>query len=600
MSGNLLAYLDISADGDLLHGHGAIVFTSTTRGAGLGAGLTNVSLLQPGYPVGTDSDTLHEPALANIRGRCTVARFIGWAFAGHAIWDQPANSPPTPCDWSIRPKIGDPTYVLGGWGVSGLGVPYEMIARVANTLNVDVWLNLPSTTNETARDEYVKGVVTVFDSMLPPNRKLYIEYANECFFGNNQCYPDDTTQANITVLQQGDPYKLNLGLDMPPNATKNLISHWNPRMYTMNSLRLAQAAASVVGAARVGRSDNPNVRVVPVIGALGSYANDGEAKLSWLNAAWGAPSSLGLATMNIGAYFAADRSIVSDPNATTDAIIDSLLYLLGNSTTSAPMAYGKNAFASFSAVAAYYGVALHAYEGGPDTSGYKENGIMAAALANVDPRMADVVAGIVANWQSWTGGLFNYFQLGVQPSFQPWGSYTNLWDLRVPDTPKTRGIDRIVSSPPAPLTAGWPIPLVQHNASFVVGYYSADGMPPPTPIAFNNMDAVYNYLVRFATPCAAGINVTVTMASLMNRITHKVGGETFTVAVGSFLPVQSFLSPVTNGTAHDLMTVTALFDPMPLTALSSGLVTVQLGAPGPPTNANITNYRFWYVDVNCR
>jgi hypothetical protein len=485
-NGNLLAYLEISPDGDLVRGHGAIAFTDTTRGPGLGAGLTNVSLLLPGYPIGTDPDTLHEPALANIRGRCTVARFIGWAMAGHSTWDQPATSPPTPCDWSIRPRIGDPTYVLGGWGVSGLGVPYEMIARIATSLDVDVWLNLPSSTNETARDEYVSGVVSVFDASLPPHRKLFIEYANECFFGNNQCYEDDTALANATV-QMGDPYKLNLGLDSPPNATKNLIAHWNPRMYAMNALRLAQVAASIVGASRVGRSDDPNVRIVPVLGALGSYAADGEAKLSWLNAAWGSPSSHGLATMNIGGYIAAARSVIENTNATSDDIIASLLDAIANSTTSAPTAYGKNAFAGYSAAAAYYGVALHAYEGGPDTSGYKGDGLVASAQANVDPRMADVVAGIVANWQSWTGGLFNFFQLGVEPMLQPWGSFTNLWDLRIPDTPKTRGIDRIVNSPPAPLSAGWPIPLVHHNASLFVGYYSPSGLPPTiAPIMFNS------------------------------------------------------------------------------------------------------------------
>jgi hypothetical protein len=106
--------------------------------------------------------------------------------------------------------------------------------------------------------------------------------------------------------------------------------------------------------------------------------------------------------------------------------------------------------------------------------------------------------------------------------------------------------------------------------------------------------------VRFAKPCALGINVTVTMAVLMNRVTKKVGGETFDVAVGAFLPTQSLLSPATNGTANDLASITALFDPLPPAALSSGLVTVRLSAPGPPVNANITNYRFVYVDVACR
>ena len=378
--GNLLAYLEISADGDALRGRGALAFTGTSRGAGLGAGLTNVSLLLPGYPIGTDPDTLHEPALANIRGRCTVARFIGWAMFGHSSWD--TATPPTPCDWAVRPKPGDPTYVLGGWGIQGLGVPYEIIAKVAAALNVDVWINLPSTVNETARDEYVTSLVQLFDDHLPPALKLYIEYGNECFFGNNQCYDDDQTLANITVLQGGDPYRLNYGLATPPNASANLVPHWLPRMYTWTSLHLAQLAAAVVGRARVGRSDAPGVRVVPVIGAMGGYAADGWAKLEWLTAAWGAPTDAGLATMNIGAYFSASRNVTDNPNVTSDEVIDSLLANIAAASTDAPTGYSStNGLSGFAAASAYYGVALHAYEGGPDTSGGKGAGIMALGKA---------------------------------------------------------------------------------------------------------------------------------------------------------------------------------------------------------------------------
>jgi hypothetical protein len=108
--GNLLAYMDVSTNGTLVNGHAALVFSSTTRGAGLGAGLTNVSLLLPGYPAGTDPDTLHEPFLANMRGRCSVTRFLGWAFYGHTNYSQ-HDTQPTPPDWALRPHLGDPTCV---------------------------------------------------------------------------------------------------------------------------------------------------------------------------------------------------------------------------------------------------------------------------------------------------------------------------------------------------------------------------------------------------------------------------------------------------------------------------------------------------------
>lgn len=402
--------------------------------------------------------------------------------------------------------------------------------------------------------------------------------------------------ANITVLERGDPYLLNFGLESPPNATKNLIAYWNPRMYSYNAMRIAKIASSIVGPARVGRSDDPAVRVVPVIGANGGYVNDAWAKLDWVTSAHGPPAAIGLATMNIGAYVGAASNITKDPNATADMIIGSLLETLAGSTTAAPTAYGSNPLAGFAAVSAYFGISLHAYEGGPDTSEYTGGGIMAAAQAIADPRMADVVAGIIQNWQSWTGGLFNFFQLGAEPTLQPWGSYANLWDIRVPDTPKTRGIDRVVAAPPAPLTAGWPAPLVHHNASFVVGYYSPNGLPPAeAPITFNNPGAEYRYLVRFTAPCARGINATVTLSS-----TLKGGGETLLVSIGAFLPTATVLSPATNGSRTDLKAVTTLFDPLPPAALSSGLVTLRLTVPGPPINVNITKYELWYVDVSCR
>ncbi len=55
--------------------------------------------------------------------------------------------------------MGDATYFLGGWGTHGLGVPHEMIAKIVNAIDSDVWVNIPSTTNETARDEYITAAL---------------------------------------------------------------------------------------------------------------------------------------------------------------------------------------------------------------------------------------------------------------------------------------------------------------------------------------------------------------------------------------------------------------------------------------------------------
>ena len=78
-----------------------------------------------------------------------------------------------------------------------MGVPHESVAAIANAIDSDVWINIPSTVNETARDEYVRNVIALYDGLLPAGRRIYLEYANECMFGNNQCYQGSSCVAMI-------------------------------------------------------------------------------------------------------------------------------------------------------------------------------------------------------------------------------------------------------------------------------------------------------------------------------------------------------------------------------------------------------------------
>ena len=161
----------------------------------------------------------------------------------------------------------------------------------------------------------------------------------------------------------------------------------------------------------------------------------------------------------------------------------------------------------------------------------------------------------------------------------------------MPDTPKTRGIDAIIAAPPAPVAAGWPAPLVHHNASFSVGYYTPSGLPPPTPqVSYVPLNLTLQYLVRFPSRCAAGINVTVTFSSYV-----AAGGDPLEVSVGTFTPPATIASPATDGSGKQLAAATALFGALPPAALASGLVTVRLRVP-----AAGVKYELWYVDVSCR
>ena len=74
---SLLAFIEVSADGALVNGRLALLFTNTTRAVGGGGGLTNVSWLQPGFAAGTDPETLTPVAIDQFR-RCSLIRFLGW------------------------------------------------------------------------------------------------------------------------------------------------------------------------------------------------------------------------------------------------------------------------------------------------------------------------------------------------------------------------------------------------------------------------------------------------------------------------------------------------------------------------------------------
>ena len=586
--GKLLAYFEVSADGALVAGRMGLAFSGTTRsGGGGGGGLAHLSVLQPGFAVGTDPETITAAAIAQFK-RCSIIRFLGWTLIGHTQWDD--HTPPSNANWTQRAVVGQPSYTLGGWGISGSGAPWETAVSLCNAVGADIWVNVPSDADEGLLDDYIAKLVTLLDGSLGPSQQIFIEFSNECFFGNNQCYADDEQTANNTVLHGSDPHRLNLGLSTPPNASN--LATWGARMYAFNCLRIAKVAGQVVGAARVGRADAPGVRVVPVLGALGSYALDLENKMAWLYDAWGAPAAQGLATVNIGAYVGS--GVNKSAAVTADEVIAGFLGVLANSTPSAPTAYGSNALADFAAVTSHWGMALHAYEGGPDTSGGTAASLRGLADANADPRMADVVVGIVRGWQAWGGGSFNFFIIGAQPLEQPWGSYSNLWDLRNASTPKSAGLDRIVASPPAPVTAGWLVPVLNHSASFIVGYYAPNKLPPANPVVtWLPPGSTLPYLVRLDSPCELGLNVTVYMSN-----ERKAGdaGDPLGVTVGVFLGMVNVTAPATSGARTDFRPASALFPPLPPAAPASGLVAVRLHV----VTAAAPQFALRALDVTCR
>jgi hypothetical protein len=62
---------------------------------------------------------------------------------------------------------------------AGKGMAYEHIIKLANTLNKDIWINIPHNVS----NDYVKNMAQLFKTTLNSNIKVYLEYSNEVWNG---------------------------------------------------------------------------------------------------------------------------------------------------------------------------------------------------------------------------------------------------------------------------------------------------------------------------------------------------------------------------------------------------------------------------------
>ena len=190
--------------------------------------------------------------------------------------------------------------------------------------------------------------------------------------------------------------------------------------------------------------------------------------------------------------------------------------------------------------------------------------------------MTSIVVANVQRWQSWGGQSFNWFTAGASSLRAPWGSYTLLYDMRVPSTPKTVGVRQLLETSPALVTAGMRLPLRNHSAAEYVGYYTPTGALPSKPVVtWLPKDRALQYLVRREPPdrpCTLTVTVWMT-----NR--NRTSAGTLEVSVGSFLPARTIVAPDTGGNTSAFVPVSTTFPDLPAAASPTGLVTVQLRVP---------------------
>jgi hypothetical protein len=124
-------------------------FTGTSTRA-RGPGLTDVRVLQPGYPPAA-APTFSAPLLS-LLSRFEVLRFMDWAATNGNLrgeWAQRANLTNTH------------TY-------AGAGVPWEVVFQLCGGLEKDCWINVPIN----ASDDYVTQLATLALAALPASANL--------------------------------------------------------------------------------------------------------------------------------------------------------------------------------------------------------------------------------------------------------------------------------------------------------------------------------------------------------------------------------------------------------------------------------------------
>lgn len=108
-------------------------------------------------------------------------------------WGATNNSPLE--TWSNRSKVTWFTY-----GTEA-GVPYEMMIRLANQLNKDVWICVPHLADST----FISNMATLFRDSLNSQSMIYLEYSNELWnwiFGQAQ-YNDQHRPSNLNYGRAG-------------------------------------------------------------------------------------------------------------------------------------------------------------------------------------------------------------------------------------------------------------------------------------------------------------------------------------------------------------------------------------------------------------
>jgi hypothetical protein len=340
--------------------------------------LRNIRFIMPGFENVYQTQPFHPLFLSRLQNY-KVLRFMEWMFVNNS----------TVQNWADRPTLTDYTKTQKG-------VDLETMIRLANTLHVSPWFNIP----HAASNDFVQQFATMVYQQLDPTLPVYIEYSNETW---NGMFSQDSY-----VQSQG----LSLGLSQDPTQAGAYYT-------SLRSVQIFQIFQQVFGGTQ---------RLVRVLPSQAANASMSQQIVSFQNAAAYAdvlavaPYYSMCSDQAIGGWgFLGDESTQNQVAAMTpDQVLDIEMMHIQNCAL--------DQMTSSRAVAQQYGLNLVAYEGGQSLqgTGTAQNNTDLNALfkaVNRDSRMQSLYQAFLQNWMTIGGDLFvHYADVGSYTKYGYFGS----------------------------------------------------------------------------------------------------------------------------------------------------------------------------------
>ena len=361
-----------------------------------GPGLQNISLLQPGYDLSSESDFTNL-TIAHL-SRFSLLRFMDWTDTNDNFetnWNET-----TPLSWPrYRPSRHN---------------PWETIPDLVNQFNrsTDVWLNIP----HNATNDYILNLARLMLNKLKPRSNLYLEYSNEV---RNWEFPQEKANvdaANDSVRNHGDPF--HFAYD---NSTNVYI--WANRRIAYQIKHFSDLFKVIFGEENVGAWK----RVRPILAGEGPNPHSIIDGLDYLNTIYGPPTNFihGIAFapyFSLGPYQRWSNLTVDQVLEGFNISVQSKLPELGWSEQQTIGVHGT--------YAAWYNLAVYAYEGGTNTAdGCGKCSLDAKINATRDARLTDICVTALTGWYRYGFQTFNWYSAGATETTQ-YGSWGLLEDMR--------------------------------------------------------------------------------------------------------------------------------------------------------------------------